>query len=98
MSDREIGNQVVVTPAADARGLVRGDVEGAPARGDRTGEFLAVVERERKIARCMAFAAMRERFGEIGASVPFRALRGVRLVSYVRIEDLRPEHHRPALV
>ena len=55
--------------------LSRTDVEGAPARGQRAGEFLAVVEREGQIARRMAFAAMRQRFGEIGAAVPFRALR-----------------------
>ncbi len=35
---------------------------------ERACEFLPVVERERQIARRVAFAAMRQRFGEIGAA------------------------------
>ena len=46
----------------------------------------------------MAFAAMRQRFGEIGAAVPFRTFRGIRLEAGIRIEQRRPEVHRPALV
>ena len=60
--------------------------------------FLSVVEREGQIARRVAFAAMRQRFGEIGAAIPFRALRRIGLEAGVRIEQRRPEHHRPALV
>ena len=98
MSDRKIGDEIVVAPAADAGGLVRGDVEGAPARRHRAGEFLAVVQRERQISRRVAFAAMRQRFGEIGAPVPFRTLRRIGLEARIRIEQRRPEAHRPALV
>ena len=46
----------------------------------------------------MAFAAMRQRLGEIGAAVPLRRLRGVGLEARIRIEQRRPETHRPALV
>ena len=72
MSDREIGRDILIAPAANARGPVGTDVEGAPARGQRTGEFLPVVEGERQIAGRMALAAMRQCFREIGAAVPFR--------------------------
>ena len=73
MSGREIGDEILVAPAANARGLVGTDVEGAPARGQRAGEFPAVVEREGQVARRMALAAMGQRLGEIGAPVPFRS-------------------------
>ena len=64
----------------------------------RTCEFPAVVECECQVSRRMAFAAMRQRFREIGAPVPFRALRGVGRKAAIRIEQDRPEIHRPALV
>ncbi len=98
VSDRKIGDQILVAPPADAGVLVRRDVEGAPTRRHRAGEFLAVVERECQVSRRMAFAAMRQRLGEIGAPVPFRALGGVGLETPIRIEQRRPEDHRPALV
>ena len=46
----------------------------------------------------MAFAAMRQGLGEIGAAVPLRRLRGVRRKPGVGIEHKRPERHRPALI
>ena len=46
----------------------------------------------------MAFAAMRQRLGEIGAAIPFRAFRRIGLEARIRIEHRRPEAHRPALV
>src|SRR5439155_17900724 len=55
---RKIGGEIVVAPAADAGRLVRADIEGAPARGDRAAEFFAVVQREGEIARRVALAAM----------------------------------------
>ena len=75
MADRKIGRDILVAPAANARGLVGTDVEGAPARGHRAGEFFPVVQRKRQIAWRMALATMRQRFREIGAPIPFRALR-----------------------
>ena len=51
----------------------RGDVVGAPAGLHGAGEFLRLFERLDQIARRVAFAAMRQRFGQIGAAVPFRA-------------------------
>ena len=59
-----------------------------PSGCHRAGEFLAIVKREREIARRVALAAMRERFGEIGASVPLGALRRVGLEANIFIEVL----------
>jgi hypothetical protein len=98
MSDREVGREILVAPAANARGFVGTDVEGAPAGGQRTCEFLPVVERERQIAWRMALAAMGQRFREIGASVPFRTPVGIGREAGVRIEQRRPEGHGPTLV
>src|SRR3954464_278544 len=78
MAERQIGDQVLVTPAAEAGGLVGGDVEGAPAGRDRARELLAVVQRKAEIARRVAFAAMRQRFNKIRAAIPLRALRRIR--------------------
>src|SRR6266851_5637085 len=93
-----IGPDAEPWPAAYAGGLVRSDVVGAPARRQRAGEFLAVVEREGEVSRRVAFAAMRQRLREIGAPVPLRALRGIWLKPRIQIEQRRPEAHRPALV
>ena len=41
---------------------------------------------------------MRQRLGDIGAAVPFRALRGVGREAGVGVEQQRPKHHRPALI
>src|SRR5204863_9223742 len=57
VSGREIGGEIIVAPAADASGLFRTDVESAPACGDRTAEFFAVVQRKGEIARRVAFVA-----------------------------------------
>jgi hypothetical protein len=65
VADRKIGDEIVVAPATDAGRLVRCDVVGAPARGDGTGKFLAVVQRKRQVSRRVAFAAMGQR-PEIG--------------------------------
>src|SRR3546814_1343284 len=64
---REVGSERFVGPAADPGFLVGADVERAPSVRRRPGELVAVVEREPEIARRVAFAAMRHRFGEIGA-------------------------------
>ena len=61
MPDRKIGRDILVAPAANARGLVGTDVEGAPARGQSTGEFFPVVQRKGQITRRMALATMRQR-------------------------------------
>src|SRR3984885_16136084 len=73
----EVGRHLIIPPAADAGAFVRRDVEGMPAGGFGAGEFLPVIERKSQIARRVAFAAMRQRFGEISAAIPLRALRGV---------------------
>src|ERR1700730_11093817 len=77
VSGCQIGEHLVVAPAADAGALVGGDVEGVPARRHGAGELFAVVQSETKIPRRVAFAAMGQRFGDIGASVPFRAAIGI---------------------
>ena len=41
-----------------------------PSGCHRAGEFLAIVERKREIARRVALAAMRECLNDIGSSVP----------------------------
>src|SRR5713101_3817410 len=46
----------------------------------------------------VAIGAMRQRLREIGAPIPLRALRGIGLKPRIRIEQRRPEAHRPALV
>ena len=69
-----------------------------PSGCHRAGEILAIVEREREIARRMALAAMRERFGEIGAPIPFGALRGVGPETNIFVEQERPRSHQPALI
>src|SRR6478609_3725806 len=69
-----------------------------PSGCHRAGEFLAIVEREREIARGVALSAMREGFGEIGASVPLGALRRVGLEANVFIEEERPWAHKPTLI
>jgi hypothetical protein len=50
-------------------------------------EFLAVVQRERQVARRMAFAAMGQRLREIRAPVPLRTLRRVRFEAGIGIEQ-----------
>ena len=39
----QISKKIVVAPVADARPLIRRDVEGVPADRDRAGEFPAIV-------------------------------------------------------
>ena len=46
----------------------------------------------------MALAAMRQRFGDVGAPVPFRTLRRPRLERSARREERIPDAHQPALV
>src|ERR1700756_4412452 len=88
MARRQIAAQLVVAPCADARSFVGRDIESEPAGGQRAGEFISVVERLREIARRVAFTAMRQRLGDIGPSVPLRALRGVRLKARIVIEEI----------
>src|SRR3546814_3222059 len=71
--------------------LVGADVERAPSVRRRPGELVAVVEREPEIARRVAFAAMRHRFGEIGAPVPLRAAIGIGPERRRRVEHPRPQ-------
>src|SRR3974390_1218567 len=98
MARRQIVTQFVCAPRADAGSLIGADVVGIPAGGHRTGKFVSVVERQGQIARRMAFAAMRERLCEIGASVPFCALRYVGLKPTIFVEKRRPDAHQPALI
>jgi hypothetical protein len=58
MSNRDIGDQVIVTPAADAGRIVGGDVEGTPAGGQRACKSLAIVQRKREVSRRVAFSTM----------------------------------------
>ena len=51
-----------------------------------------------QISRRVTFAAMRERFGDIRAPVPFWTLRRVGLKPPIFVEERRPETHQPALV
>src|SRR6202021_2458261 len=85
-------------PAADAGAFVRRDVEGMPAGRFGAGEFLPIIEREGQVARGVALAPMRQRFGEISPAVPLRALRRVRCESRIGVESPRPKNHRPALI
>ena len=95
----KIGEHFVVAPGADAGALVGRDVEGMPSGRHRAGEFFAVVEREAEIARRMAFAAMRQRFGDIGAAVPLRGFAPCWARSaLLALKKQRPEDHRPALI
>src|SRR4029077_2869085 len=89
---------LVVAPCADTGSVVGADIEGVPASGQGAGKFISVVERQRQIAWRMAFAAMREGLSDIGASIPFRALRSNGPKSRIFIKKCRPESHQPALV
>src|ERR1700677_476423 len=86
------------SPIPDAARRVAGYVEGAPAAGDGSGKLVSVIQRLEQIARRVAFPAMSERLDQVGATVPFRALIGVRLETPVRVEHHRPYAHRPALI
>src|SRR6516165_8421373 len=44
MSERKIGGDVFIGPAAEAGGLIGRDVEGAPACHRSSGKLLAVIE------------------------------------------------------
>ena len=74
----EIGNDLLIAPRADARISIGRNVVGTPAGGDGAGKFPAVVGREGEIAGGVAFAAVRQRFRDIGAPVPFGTLRRIR--------------------
>src|ERR1700684_3948116 len=77
MTSGKILEQVLLAPATDAGIPVARDVVGAPARGYGAREFAVVVQRKGDVARGMAFATMTQCFGQIGASVPLRALAGI---------------------
>src|ERR1700726_1989818 len=59
-----------VGPSANAGLTVGRDVVGLPSVYNRSGVFPAALRREHQIARGVAFAAMRERFGEIRSAIP----------------------------
>ena len=61
--------------------------------GDSSGEFSAIVQRKREIARGVAVAAVRQRLGDVGAPVPFGAFFNIRRKAPVGIERRRPEDH-----
>ena len=57
-----------------------------------------MLQAEADVARRVAFAAMAERGGEIGAAVPLRGFRGVRDEAPALEERRIPERHGPALI
>src|ERR1700688_4158228 len=63
-----------IRPSAYAGLFVGSDVVGLPSVNDRSGVLPATLCREHQIAGCMAFAAMRERFGKIRSTIPRRVM------------------------
>src|SRR5215510_10344311 len=98
MSRRKVTGELVVAPGANSGLRVGGNVVGAPARNDGSGEFLALVEPLQCAARCMAFATVRQRFDQVRAAIPGSALVDIGLEALTRPEQRGPEGHQPALV
>ena len=84
---KAVAEQLVVAPFADACVRVGADIESVPAGCYRTGEFPSIVESKSEIARRVAFAAMRQRFGQVSAPVPLRTLRRVWRKACVSVEE-----------
>src|SRR5579863_6753533 len=98
MSDREIGDDILVAPGADTCALVRGDIKGAPTGGHRTGKLVPVIQSQSEASWGMALSAMGEGLGQIGTPVPFSAVQDIRLETRIPRKKGSPEAHRPALV
>ena len=98
MARRQVVTQLIIVPGTNARSFIGRDIEGIPASRHRTLELVSVIKRKCQVARCVTFAAMRQRLGDIGAPVPFWALRGVGLKPLIFVEERRPKTHHPALV
>src|ERR1700751_4049090 len=71
---RQILFDVGVGPCADAGLTVRSDVVRLPPVDDCSGVFPVTLRREHEIPGCVAFAAVRERFGEIRSAIPCRTV------------------------
>ena len=77
---------------------VGGDVVGAPALGDRAGEFPRLSSAWARLRGVWQSPQCAKRFDQIGAAVPIGAAILVRLEPLVRIVEGRPERHQPALI
>src|SRR5271155_1172143 len=95
---REIADEVLVRPGTDAARRIAADIVSAPTGGQCAAKLLAIVERKSEISRRVTFAAMRQRFGQVGAAIPLRAFIGMWLKALISIEQGRPNAHRPALI
>ena len=91
--DVRIVGDLLVTPGADPGAAIGCDIESMPSCRDRAAEFLPIVERNRQIARRVTFAAMRQRLGEISASVPLRTLPRVGLEADDEVDGSRHRGH-----
>src|ERR1700739_800123 len=61
-----------IRPGADAKAFVGGDVISVPAFQDVACELATAFEPIAQIARCVTFATMTERGGQVGAAVDRR--------------------------
>src|SRR5712671_5223619 len=76
----------------------RVDRVGMPVVDVAAGKWRTRPLRAQRIARGVARAAMCQPFDQIGAAIPFRALRGIRPVSLAPKEQKLPASNDKALV